>query len=433
VKKAVLAVFPKKAAAPAARRGAVTGAAGAAGGAGGWGGVGGAGGGGVRKFYTLDPEDQDAVRQEYARVCALPRAINTELYTIPGFGTLHLTDVLSINGLLEDKLICAILQCLKNDTPVVIPPVKNTIMYPCFFSMIRKSDAELHRLARIFNIADKNYLKGMINWIINIPGHWFFCGIFFNRILEDVWHYDIFLGDSIKGISRDDVLRKVQLFIRAAVSYLHQDAANNNVLLPASRFSFKVYKHNNHADRISPKQIDNTSCGVHCCINAYFFMRQYRLATYDDYNPDKAGVQGLKNFLFSKLLQANAMALQYPQLIPAQHLEGPAGELLHQYNALNIIEQTEAERLADEEASMLEYALDQVAALQLREKKQLDQQGQQLELQKQSELLREEARQLAKALRISAAEITNYEYIDKDDAKGKMQDIIPLYDDEDYA
>ena len=174
-------------------------------------------------------------------------------------------------------------------------------MYHCFFSMIRKNDEELYRLARIFNIHDKMYLKGMINWIINIPGHWFFCGIFFNRILDDKWHY-IYLGDSVKGISRDEVLRKVQLFIRAAVSFLHQDAPNNAVLLPEARFFFVIHKHNNHVDRISPKQVDNTSCGVHSCINAYFFMREYRLATNDDYLPDKAGVRGLKKFLFFKLI-----------------------------------------------------------------------------------------------------------------------------------
>ena len=216
------------------------------------------------------------------------------------------------------------------------------------------------------------------------------------------------------------------------MSFQHQDAPNNDVLLPEARFSFFIHKHNNHGDRSSPKQLDNTSCGVHACINAYFFMRQYRLATYDDYLPDTAGVRGLKNFLFFKLIQANAMALEYPQLIPAQDIEGPAGELLHQYNAINMLKQTDAERRAEEEESMVQYALDQVAAMQRREG-QLNQQQQNFALQRQRELIREETRQLREALRISAAEIKRTEYIDEDEAKGKLQDKIRLVDDDDEA
>jgi hypothetical protein len=444
VKRVIAAVFPPKGGG-AAKKASGTGAGGGAGGgagagAGARGGSGGAliGAGGLvvagPKFYALLPDELAAVREEYERIWNLPPDINTDLYTIPGFGSLFLQDVLSIAGLLEDKLICAILQCIKNNVPVQNPPVQNTIMYPCFYTMIKKSDVELRRLARIFNHHDKNYLKGKINWVINIPGHWFFCGVRFLQIdADNRWHYDILLGDSIKGISRDDVLKRVQLFIRAAVSFLHREPPNNENLLPATAFVFSISKYNNPHDRISPAQRDNTSCGVHSCANAYFFMRENRLATYNDYSPDRAGVQALKTKFLEYLMQANAMATQFPDMVPVQDPAGPAGDLLHQYNANYMVPQTDAERRAVEEESMLQLALDKVRDFEKKERRALPQNEKdkitaavRISAEAHRELVLEEERQIQEALRISANEIKTATNLGN--AKDTLLDVIPLFE-----
>ena len=387
-------------------------------------------------MYEYTPDALAAVREEYDRILELPRNINTELYTIPGFGKLFLEDVLSIAGLLEDKLICAILQVIKNNVPVQNPPVQNTIMYPCFYTMIKKSDAELQRLARIFNHHDKNYLKGKINWVINIPGHWFFCGVRFLEIgANGEWHYEILLGDSIKGISRDDVLKRVQLFIRAAVSFLHQEPRNNATLLPATAFVFTVCKYNNLQDTISPAQRDNTSCGVHSCANAYFFMCENRLATYNDYSPDRAGVRALKTKFLEYLMQANAMANLFPDMVPVQDPAGPAGDLLHQYNANYMVPQTDAERRAVEEESMKELALDQVREFEENERRTLPQNEKdklkaalRISAEAHRALVLEEERQIQEALRISANEIKTATNLGNANDRTTLLDVIPLFE-----
>lgn len=43
---------------------------------------------------------------------------------------------------------------------------------------------------------------------------------------------------------------------------------------------------------VSPAQLDGSSCGVHACINSYFFMNEGRLATTADYTPNANGCIG---------------------------------------------------------------------------------------------------------------------------------------------
>jgi len=186
-------------------------------------------------------------------------------------------------------------------------------------------------MACLFNIKNKLYLKGLINWVIYVPGHWFFLGIQFVNLVNDVWRYKIKLGDSIKGVSRDLVMRNVQKFIRSAVSFLFYNRGVQN-LLDLNKFIFEIECHTSVGDHVSPAQHDVSSCGVHACINAYFFMNEGRLATTADYTPNENGVSGLKRFLLFKLMQADLM-VQHNQ--NSYDEQGGARGLFHQYLLLN--------------------------------------------------------------------------------------------------
>ena len=63
----------------------------------------------------------------------------------------------------------------------------------------------------------------------------------------------------------------------------------------------------------TPKQRDNSSCGVGALTNAYFFMHEKRLATIFDYTPDYNGIVGLKRFILAKLMEQEALQA-FPQL-----------------------------------------------------------------------------------------------------------------------
>ena len=66
----------------------------------------------------------------------------------------------------------------------------------------------------LFNIKNRDYLKGFLNWVIYLPGprpgHWLFLGIQFVDFVDGVWRCKIKLGASVKGISRKLVLQNVQ-------------------------------------------------------------------------------------------------------------------------------------------------------------------------------------------------------------------------------
>jgi hypothetical protein len=102
--------------------------------------------------------------------------------------------------------------------------------------------------------------------------------------------------------------------------------------LPLTKITFEIECHTSEGDHVSPAQVDGSSCGVHACINSYFFMNEGRLATTADYTPNANGVSGLKRFLLFKLMQANLMVQLAPNIYEEQ---GGARGLFHQYLTLN--------------------------------------------------------------------------------------------------
>jgi len=127
------------------------------------------------------------------------------------------------------------------------------------------------------------------------------------------------------------------------------------------------------------------------------------------------------------------MATQFPDMVPVQDPAGPAGDLLHQYNANYMVPQTDAERRAVEEESMLQLALDKVRDFEKKEKRALFQNEKDkitaaLRISAEAHRARvlEEERQIQEALRISANEIKTATNLGN--AKDTLLDVIPLFE-----
>ena len=164
-------------------------------------------------------------------------------------------------------------------------------------------------------------------------------------------------------------------------------------------------------------------------------MCENRLATYNDYSPDRAGVRALKTKFLEYLMQANAMANLFPDMVPVQDPAGPAGDLLHQYNANYMVPQTDAERRAVEEESMKELALDQVREFEENERRALPQNEKdklkaalRISAEAHRALVLKEERQIQEALRISANEIKTATNLGNANDRTTLLDVIPLFE-----
>jgi len=320
-----LGVFPKSKVSFGSGEALFKGAAAApGGGAGGGRGAGGGGGGGGEpapvRFYTLTPEEKTLVCLKYDSVVHSPPAADNDIcFTVPFFGSLINKHVKSLSSLLDDELISAVLVVFRNIAIQVNPDCKITVVLACFYTLIASSEYYMLRMAKRFNRNDRDYLMSVVCAVIHVPGHWIFIGIaFVKKTLSicgtfDLWEYDLKMGDNLKGSNRKEQVRTVQKFIRYAVSELWYDGAAEYKSSELPRIIFNEMLANTVGDIYSPKQRDNSSCGVGALTNAYFFMHEKRLATIFDYTPDYNGIVGLKRFILAKLMEQEALQA-FPQL-----------------------------------------------------------------------------------------------------------------------
>jgi len=149
---------------------------------------------------------------------------------------------------------------------------------------------------------NKEYLKGEIAWPSHLPGHWIGFFISFDSYVSNLWKYKVHVADSLK-VERQVQVANVIAFLKSAIQHFYPETflADKPV---EEHFEFQTIDYWDDAFSV-PKQLDNSTCGVHVAINTYFFFKYGRMATNDDYLANKRFMVKIKRFMLYTLLEAH--------------------------------------------------------------------------------------------------------------------------------